>query len=398
MVNRDDRMNRDLVVIGARVWTSPDASISEPQSILVRDGRVAAVGRGVSAPATVRRFDVEGCIVTAGFWNCHVHFTGAPWHQAKTAARGVLQPALDEMLLSKGFANVLDLASNPRTTLALVRRIDSGDLRGPEIVTAGPGVRPWRGIPFYVASDVPWYLHWMMAGPATPLGARFAVAAQALAGARLTKLFTGSYVEPTRVKPMRLSVARSAVREAHRRGIRVFAHPSNREGTAVALRAGVDALAHLPDETNGTDGLLAEAAAQGILVVPTLHMFASTVTGDESYLAPIREALRRFREAGGRVLFGTDVGYMKDGDTRGEFAAMHAAGMDAPDLLRSLTTEPATFMRRDDLGTIEPGKRANLTILNTTDQPSPSNFSDIRSVIRDGEVLFEHSDPPVTDD
>ncbi|WP_166435853.1 amidohydrolase family protein [Cellulomonas shaoxiangyii] len=350
---------------------------------------IRTTGSSDSVPRSVRRLDVRGRVVTAGFWNCHVHLTGQPWLRSRTGSAPDLQAALDDMFLRRGFTQVLDLASNPLTTRALVRRISTGELRGPEIVTAGNGVRPWRGIPFYVAADLPRYLHALMPGPATPLAARLVVAAQAVAGAGVTKLFTGSYVTPTRVKPMRLAVARAAASEAHRRGMRVFAHPSNREGTSVALRAGVDALAHVPDETDGTESLLREAAAAGVRVVPTLHMFASTVTTDEAYLAPIRGALRGFVDAGGRVLFGTDVGYMSDRDTRGELEAMHAAGMSPSDLLRSLTVEPAEFMRRPDLGTVEPGMRANLTVLATTEPPTPADLAHVAAVVRDGQVVYE---------
>ncbi|MFB7249484.1 hypothetical protein [Microbacterium sp. NPDC056234] len=131
-------------------------------------------------------------------------------------------------------------------------------------------------------------------------------------GAGLIKLFTGSYIAPGSVRTMDERVARAAVRAAHRRGRRVFAHPSNRAGTQVAVQAGVDALAHVPDQPEGTEALLREAAQRGIRIVPTLHMFASTVTTEERYLGPIRDALRVFLEAGGRVLFGTDVGYLAD--------------------------------------------------------------------------------------
>jgi imidazolonepropionase-like amidohydrolase len=190
---------------------------------------------------------------------------------------------------------------------------------------------------------------------------------------------------------MRLAVARAAVSAAHRRGMRVFAHPSNQAGTSIAIQAGVDALAHLPDETQDTEALLREAAARGIRIVPTLHMFASTVTTDEAYLAPIRDALSGFIEAGGRVLFGTDVGYMSDRDTLGEFVAMSAAGMHTSDILRSLTAETARFMNRADLGSIEPGKRADLTVLATTEPPEPEDFADVSCVLRDGLVVYERA-------
>lgn len=377
-----------LLVTDARVWPSPDERVGDPVSILIEDGCITDVGARVSAPAEVPRFTAAGRVVTAGFCNCHIHLTGEAWGASDTAVAADLQRSLDVLFLSHGFTTVWDLSSNPCTTFALIRRVGSGELRGPEILTAASGLTPWWGMPYYVREHVPWYLRWVMPAPATELGARLTVAAQIRRGARLTKLFTGSYVRRDRVKPMRMSIARGAVTAAHRRGVRVLAHPSNRAGTEIAVGAGVDGLAHLPDDTDGTHELLREAARKGIRVIPTLHMFASTVTTDEGYLAPIRAALRGFVESGGRVLFGTDAGYLADFDPRGEFTAMRAAGMTSREILRSLTTEPAAFLDRDDLGEVKVGHRGDLVVLKTVSETDPVDFAAVHATIREGNVVF----------
>jgi imidazolonepropionase-like amidohydrolase len=228
-----------------------------------------------------------------------------------------------------------------------------------------------------------------MPAPLTTLGTRIVVALQARNGASLTKLFTGSYVKPATVKPMRLAVARAAVDAAHRRGMLVLAHPSDGRGTSVALDAGVDALAHLPSERDGTDALLEKAARQGVRVVPTLSMFEFTASSDDAYLAPIRGALATFRAAGGKVLFGTDVGYMTHRGTEAEFAAMQASGMSAADILKSLTTEPAAFLGRPRAGTVRSGSVADLTVLETDASSVESiDFSRVHAVIRGGRVIY----------
>lgn len=379
----------DLVVLNARIWAAPDMAIAAPATLIVRNGLITSIEAGADAPADWPRFDADGRVVTAGFWNCHVHFTERVWTGARRGNTADLQFQLDDMLLSRGFTTVLDLSSDPRTTLALARRIDSGELRGPRIVTAATGIRPWRGTPFYVRESVPWFLRWLMPAPATPWGAVLTVALQSRQGAGLTKLFTGSYVTPTRVKPMRAAVAHAAVRAAHQRQMLVLAHPSNQVGTRVAVEAGVDALAHVPDDTEGTEELLRLAAERGIRIVPTLSMFEATVTTDEAYLAPIRASLRGFVGAGGRVLFGTDVGYMAERATTGEFRALAASGLSATDILRTLTTEPAQFLRDDAAGTIEVGKRADLTVLNgRSETVDLDDFSDIAAVIRSGRIAY----------
>ncbi|MBF4630895.1 amidohydrolase family protein [Clavibacter michiganensis subsp. phaseoli] len=382
-------MSGDLLLRRARIWARPGAGVTEPRDVLIRAGRIVAVGVDLAAEASIPELDLAGRVVAAGFWNCHVHLTERVWSRAARDPAAA-QAAIDDMMLRRGFTGVVDLGSLPRTTNRIIRRIGSGELRGPRVLTAGIGIRPVRGMPFYMRPMVPWFARWMLPMPATRRGARRVVRRQLAGGASVVKLFTGSYVTPERVKPMRRAVARAAVAEAHRRGARVLAHPSDRRGTSVAIDAGVDALAHVPDETEGTRELLAEAAACGIRVVPTLHMFAATVRPDESYTGPIRAALAGFVAAGGRVLFGTDVGYMPDRDTAPELEAMARAGLSVDAILASLTTEPAAFLGADVAGSgvVEPGGRADLTVLDVTHAPQPADLARIHAVVRDGVPIW----------
>jgi imidazolonepropionase-like amidohydrolase len=158
----------DLVVVNARVWSGPDRPVSLPETLVIRGGMIVSMNTN-DATAETPRFDADGRVVTSGFWNCHVHFTEVVWAGTRRGPAAELQHSLDDMLLSRGFTTVLDLSSNPRTTSALVRRIATGELRGPRVFTAGPGIRPWHGIPFYVKGSIPWYLRLLMPGPATSL-------------------------------------------------------------------------------------------------------------------------------------------------------------------------------------------------------------------------------------
>ncbi|MFB7249485.1 hypothetical protein [Microbacterium sp. NPDC056234] len=131
-----------LIVTNARLWVAPDEPICDPTTLTVRAGVVVSIGpvedRGVGATVV----DAGGRVVTAGFWNSHVHFTEPIWRDSRGTDGSRLQAALDDMLLSRGFTTVLDLSSDPRTTFALARRVETGELRGPAIHTAGSGLYP----------------------------------------------------------------------------------------------------------------------------------------------------------------------------------------------------------------------------------------------------------------
>lgn len=381
---------RLLAICDARIWPSPDGPPIQNGTVLAEDGRIAEVGTDVRVPSEAKVISARGATVTAGFWNAHVHFTEPKWTLPARTPPATLESQLRDMLTSRGFTTVVDTGSDPRVTLALRERIRSGELVGPTVYTAGTGLYPPRGIPYYLRQSVPFWWAPFIPQPSTPRAAERVVERSVARGVDLVKLFTGSYVARGRVKPMPVAVAAAAVRTAHRHGRLVFSHPSNREGTQVAVDAGVDVLAHPPDMTTGVDAsLLQRAVERRMAMIPTLKMFETTVSSDDGYLAPIYDVVRTFRSLGGPVLFGTDVGYMSDYRTDGEFRALARAGMDAPAILRSLTTAPAErFKVGADTGTIAPGKAADLVVLEGDPFEDVAAFAQVRATVRAGRVIW----------
>ncbi|HTX84327.1 MAG TPA: hypothetical protein VME44_19245 [Streptosporangiaceae bacterium] len=307
----------DLVVRNAILVHAPGAVPVPGATIVIRDGLIC----DGPVPPGARQLDAAGAVVTAGLWNCHVHLTEAAWSGAARKPAAQLQPALDDMFNSRR--------------------------------AAGTGIYPNGGLPFYMRETTPRLFRALTPTPSTRVGAAAASALNRRFGSEVVKLFTGSYIKPGTVKPMAPAIAQTAVRIGHRHGLPVFAHTSNRAGLQVALDAGVDVIAHVPDTTEGTAPLLRKAAATGRWLVPTLDMFAQTVTRDRVYIDPIHASLNLFREEGGRLLFGTDVGYLPDHDPRGELAALDACGLGIDDVLAMLTTHPAALFETGS-GTVAP--------------------------------------------
>jgi dihydroorotase-like cyclic amidohydrolase len=74
----------DLAITGAKVFPSPDAAPLSNATVLIHDGRIAAVGPSVSVPAGATKLTCAGCFVFAGYWNSHVHFDEPKWADAAT--------------------------------------------------------------------------------------------------------------------------------------------------------------------------------------------------------------------------------------------------------------------------------------------------------------------------
>ena len=103
-----------------------------------------------------------------------------------------------------------------------------------------------------------------------------------------------------------------------------------------------------------------------------------------------REAMAHggLRTFGGQLIFGTDVGYMTDYSTDGEFVELGKSGLDWKDILAMLTTNPAARMGASrSKGTVTPGKLADLTVLSADPAMDLTNFARVQMVIRSGRVI-----------
>jgi imidazolonepropionase-like amidohydrolase len=151
----------DLALVHARIYPSPTEPAIEDGTILVHDGRITAVGPSATTKPprfarAVTVIDCKGLVVTAGFWNSHVHIFTPRLLHAEGLSSSELSSQLEKMLTRWGFTTVFDIASVLDNTNAVRRRIDSGEVRGPRILTVGE--------PFYAKGGAPVYIRGFLAG------------------------------------------------------------------------------------------------------------------------------------------------------------------------------------------------------------------------------------------
>src|SRR5262249_36874176 len=122
----------------------------ENGSTVVRDGLIFFVGPSstIKIPRSATIIDCRGLVVTAGFWNSHVHILAPALLHIQDSDAKKLDQELDTMFNRWGFTTVFDIASELDNPLALHRRIESGELRGPRILTVGEPI--WTIEPVYV--------------------------------------------------------------------------------------------------------------------------------------------------------------------------------------------------------------------------------------------------------
>jgi imidazolonepropionase-like amidohydrolase len=377
-----------LALVGGKVYASPDAAPLDDAIIVTANGVIAAIGGRSDAqiPSDARIIDCTGKTVVAGFWNSHVHFTQAVWKNAGSAPAAPLQEHMREMLTRWGFTTVWDIGSDGRDTLALRRRVNAGEVAGPDIHSAG-SIFPKDGHPAYLPPEI------KLPEASAPDEAAQLVRTYIGFGLDGVKLFTGSFKGSGKpVVNMDPAIAKAAVDVAHAAGKPVFAHPQNMAGVEAVIAAGVDIMAHtVPGEPVYSPEQLARFNHQGIALVPTLSLFAKLPVAPDvaaRLVATTVNQVKVFSDNGGPVLFGTDVGFTTIYDTTLEYELMHRV-LSARQILASLTTNPAQYFKAVKKGRVEKGFDADVVVLDGDPTADVTNLAKVAYTIRAGQVIYQ---------
>jgi imidazolonepropionase-like amidohydrolase len=331
-----------------------------PDSVVVIDGStITAVGRRqeVPVPDHFKTVDGTGMTLIPGFIDAHVHI-------------GFYPPAA---VLAGGVTTVRDLGWPHELIFPLVATSQSTGFEGPRILAAGRILTASGGYPTRAA--------WAPAGTglevAGPDDAHAAVDQVARAGACIVKIA----LEPNAGPVLDRATLGAIVAAAHSRGLRVTGHVSGLRELDKALEAEVDELAHMlmSDEVipEPTIRRMVDAA---MTVVPTLSIFSGRA--QRTAIAN----LHAFRRAGGRVVYGTDLG--NEGPTpgidAGEVRAMAHAGLSGVEIITSATVESARWLGLDATGAIAAGKDADLVMIDGDPSSDPHVLTAVRQVWRKG--------------
>jgi len=360
-------------------------------TVVVEGERITAVGTNGDAPApnghdTV--FDLAGKSLMPGMVQCHYHVAYAnisdpddidmkypATYLTLIAAKNA------ELLLRSGFTGAVGAGAVHNIDVTLKRAIDNGLIPGPrmlpcgrDIVTTGDSI-----------DCHPNFWQMKMDGIARicdgPDEFRKAVRDEIKQGVEMIKLYpTGGHglSWPSEVMTISDDEMTAAAQAAHERGKKIRGHIASKKGIMKALKAGLDVIDHgdmMDDECVET------LVKQGAYVTPSLYfpylvMEEKRRTGKASFdtggmergLENSYRMLGRAQAAGVKLLVGDDfgVGAMPHGDYAKELEAyVMGAGIPALEVLGWATHNGAELLgMKDDLGTIESGKLADLLVVN----------------------------------
>ncbi|MFW5772568.1 MAG: amidohydrolase family protein [Phototrophicaceae bacterium] len=386
-------------------------------AVLIEDGRITAAGaqNSISVPAGAARVDAQGGTIMPGFIDTHVHIMFEyenPFISAQTPFSMRFYKAAHYMrkTIDAGITTVRDAGG---ADLGTKQAQQQGLVTGPRLMisTAPLGITGGHSDNWLPSGTT---MELFPAYPGMPSGICDGVAEvrkrarEVLrAGADVIKIMaTGGVLSPTDhpefVGFSEDELAAVVEEGRKRRGVKVMAHAQGLEGIKMAVRAGVHSIEHgiyLDDEVCD---MMIEA---GTYVVPTLlapiavvEMAEATGAIPEYGLRKARETIEAHRESialavkkGVKIAMGTDAGVMPHGTNLRELGLMASCGMSPMDVIVATTKTAAACMEWDDqLGTLEPGKLADVVVSRTDplqDLTSLEDTGNITLVMQGGYIL-----------
>ena len=402
----------DVVITNARIFDGTGNTL-EQASIAIADGRIVSMSEiADDTPARVR-IDATGMTVLPGLIDTHRHlllglmldesFASSPsteklneWIESEISF--VLR-----QFLESGITTVLGTSDFYPAIVEIQRRVRDGEILSPRLFVAGAVFTAPDGHPAVtICRADPWCRGQYAVETDDEDEARAKVREQAAAGVDVIKVvYDGS-----RGAKLEDAVLRAITDEAQRSEVPVIVHALSVEDMVRAVELGADRLVHTP-----VTGGIAGTAASRVLVdasvpIATTISPQAPVTDDAGVVhtpwgaeytpttgARLQQGLSNVRQLwddGVVVAFGTDLPRGPREDLDFEVATLSEV-LSSEEILLALTRNAAEFMNLSaELGTLQPGKLADVLIVEGDPLADISTLANVSVVIKDGIVVIDN--------
>ena len=387
--------------VGARIIDGTGDATVDDGVLVVRDGRIEAVGArdAVDIPPDAEQIDVTGRTIMPGLINAHGHVNPSPYTEESVESQLALYARY-------GVTTVFSLGGDGPEGMAVRDRQDTPGLDRARLFVAGP----------VVTGD-------------TPEEAVEVVNAVADSGADIVKIRVDDNLgASTKMTP---EVYQAVIETTHQRGLRLAAHLYYLEDAKGLLEAGADLIAHSVRDAEVDDEMITLLRDSGVCVCPTLMREVSTFVYEsrpdffddpfflrdadpadiEAFSAPAFQERSRSRsaqiykaqlevakrnvktlsDAGIPIAMGTDTGptaRFQGYFEHGELALMVEAGLTPMQAIVASTSDAAGCMEVDtDLGSLETGKWADFLVLGTNPLDDIANTHSLETVYIAGNAV-----------
>jgi imidazolonepropionase-like amidohydrolase len=368
---------QDLTITNARI-IGPNATVIERGSIVVRAGKIVSVTPGAPPTPSGRVIDAKGMTAMPGFIDAHRHINTGPNEKAQMQA-----------LLEAGYTTVLSGGGPADGNITLRDHIDKGLINGPRIIPSGS----------------------LRLNNNTPETARAEVRKMADMGIKFTGEIALTPIPGPSEKE--LEVLRAVVDEAKKVGVMVQVHAVSTPAMLAAVDAGVPLLVHLPNKDWVSKEAAKKVADAGVKVLgtvgfgsPVFGVFAAdnkarfrdgkpwpegivdgVRLGEEAGYMPVNA--RTIWDAGATLGYCTDTNYDPTAGLDHELKILNVM-FSMPDLIKMMGPNTASYIQMSsELGTLEPGKLADLIFLDGNPLEGYWNWLKTRLVVKGGVIVVD---------
>jgi imidazolonepropionase-like amidohydrolase len=396
-----------LALTNAKVFPGAGEETISDGTVVIDGEAVSWVGPAADAPEADETVDCSGKTVTPGFVDAHAHLiydeVTEPYtiELARPLERAAIDAALNaQKLLALGFTSIRDVGTRGNIAVTIRDAVADGRLPGPRVKASKQIISVWGGLgdmhPTHIFKREQYAaaLTEIISGP---WEARDAVRQQVKDGVDWVKCEASGTgfnpLSPADRDTMSFEELQAICDEAGEKNRPVACHAESRNSIIKAARAGVTTIEHaiyLDDE--GIEAVLDADVA----ICPTLGLYTAFAKKGPEFGIPPEivaahnithekhvAAIRRAYDAGITLIAGSDSGlsvFPQGGGLPEVCAYVELLGLTPAQALLTLTRDAARVVGFDDAGTLEPGKRADVVVVDG------DPLADIDVLTRDGAI------------
>lgn len=377
-----------LILTANRILNVRTGKMFSDLGILIQDDKIVnLINLNSSNLPNCEILDLGNITLLPGLIDAHTHLT---YHYDRNGQFGVTNPTIQESLnntadnaeknILAGFTTIRDLGSPNNIINPIIRKINSGELIGPTIIT----------------SEEPIFPHDISDHGNRKNEIRNLVHDRIQKGAKVIKVFLDSDQDGN--VPLTLDEMETLVQEAHKNGLKVATHSHDSNAIKIAILGGTDSLEHGTHLNNEDIKLM---KSHGTYLVPTLYLPNHYLQNkDHFHFEPaawqffedmkkngIISASKAIR-AGIPIVLGTDNVAGMAGNNGREFKYLIRAGLSPLEAIQSATINAAKLLGISNIAEIRPGYKADIIgIRGNLENPETYNSKNVVFVMKNGDII-----------